>query len=149
MLPWGLTRWLVATAAAAGSLLGAPAVCGQEVAPRMGKLLIDIESGEPSARRASAEALAASKDSRSIGALIAAMRDDEADVRRAAMLGLWRVGRPAYERLIAALSDEEYLIRRGACEALGLMEDHRAVTSIINVLSDSNADVRASAAWSL
>src|SRR5687767_2430958 len=85
MLQWGLTRWLIASAAAVGSLLGVTKVCGDvsskpetttvgsSVASAsadrkpaevpVGRLLIDIESAEPAARRASAEALAASKDS--------------------------------------------------------------------------------------
>src|SRR4051794_10365273 len=113
---WDFTRWLIATAAAAASLLGVTQVCAEEtesdpvvvatplgsksavasasadaksVIPPIGKLLIDLETGEVSARRSSAELLAASHDDRSIGALISAMRDDDADVRRAAMLGLW------------------------------------------------------------
>jgi HEAT repeat protein len=178
---WDFTRWLIATAAAAASLLGVTQVCAEETEsepavvgtpvgnvasavgpavgsasadaksapPRVGKLLIDLETGEVSARRASAELLAASHDDRSIGALISAMRDDDADVRRAAMLGLWRVGRPAFDRLIDSLFDTDYLVRRGACEALGLMDDGRAVPHLMDALTDSNPDVRSSAAWAL
>src|SRR5215212_5199558 len=114
MLRWDLAKWLIASAAAAATFLGVPQVAGEPIAttiatpaptplpPRIGKLLIDIETGESSARRASAEELARSNDSRSIGALIAAMKDEDAEVRRAAMLGLWRVGRPAFDRLITS-----------------------------------------------
>src|SRR5438874_1213517 len=154
---WDFTKWLIAAAAAAASLLGVTQACAEETepvvvgspigsaagptsadvkpaTPRVGKLLIDLETGEVSARRASAELLAASHDDRSIGALISAMRDEDADVRRAAMLGLWRVGRPAFDRLLESLSDNDYLVRRGACEALGLMEDYRAVPHLIDAL---------------
>ena len=53
---------------------------------RFGKLLIDLEIGESSARRASIEELSRSNDERSVGALVAAMRDDAAD--RLARIGL-------------------------------------------------------------
>src|SRR5207237_6354401 len=106
-----------------GSTAGSASADAKSAASRIGKLLIDLETGEVSTRRASAELLAASHDDRSIGALISALRDEDADVRRAAMLGLWRVGRPAFDRLPDSLFDEDYLVRRGACEALGLRDD--------------------------
>jgi len=132
MVRWSWIEWAIAGAAAAASLLCAPAVCGDPIAPPVatplgpvaptasvdvkivasvrppiGKLLLDVETGEVSVRRASIEELSRSTDARCIGMLIAAMKDDDADVRRAAMLGLWRVGRPAYDRLILALSDDD------------------------------------------
>src|SRR5688572_9685579 len=175
----GWVEWLIAGAAAAASLFAAPSVCGDpigapvaspvgamaamkaaasaasakadptEAIPKIGKLLLDLETGEISGRRAAIEELSRSNDGRSVGALIAAMKDEDADTRRAAMLGLWRVGRPAFDRLILALSDDDYLVRRGACEALGLMEDPRAIASLLDCMSDSYADVRSSAAWAL
>ncbi|HEV8607695.1 MAG TPA: HEAT repeat domain-containing protein [Tepidisphaeraceae bacterium] len=170
MLRWTWIEWLIAAAAAAASIFAVPSVCGDEIAAspvataladgnvlsvgtqsasNVGKLLIDLETGEASARRACAEELSRSNDERSIGALIAAMKDEDADVRRAAMLGLWRVGRPAFDRLLIALGDDDYLVRRGTCEALGLMEDQRAISPILDCLTDSNPDVRSSAAWAL
>src|SRR5215212_9997896 len=172
-------EWVIAGAAAAASLFAIPSVCGDamgtpvaspvgvsgasakadptaniassiaNVPVTIGKLLIDVESGEVSARRASIEELSRSNDGRSLGALVAAMKDEDSEVRRAAMLGLWRVGRPAFDRLILALIDDEYLVRRGACEALGLMEDSRAIPHLLDCLSDSNPDVRSSASWAL
>src|SRR5205823_7282563 len=140
MVRWSWIEWLIGGAAAAASLFAAPSVCGDPVVPPMGspvgstvgsvggtastnfpaaiqikptvgKLLLDLETGETSARRASIEELSRSNDERSVGALVAAMKDDDADVRRAAMLGLWRVGRPAFDRLMIALSDDDYLVR--------------------------------------
>src|SRR5882724_102420 len=133
MVRWSWIEWLIAGAAAAASLFAAPSVCGDPMAapvaspvgstvgsvvgpasadvravtsikPTIGKLLIDLETGESSARRASIEELSRSNDERSVGALVGAMRDDDADVRRAAMLGLWRVGRPAFDRTSASSS---------------------------------------------
>jgi HEAT repeat protein len=172
-------EWVIAAAAAAASLFAVPSVCGDAIGAPMGtpvgaaglanpagaasakaeptasipvsigKLLIDVETGEVSARRASIEELSRSNDRRSIGALVAAMKDEDSEVRRAAMLGLWRVGRPGFDRLMLALSDDDYLVRRGACEALGLLEDARAISPLLDCLSDSNPEVRSSASWAL
>src|SRR6185436_12808010 len=94
-------EWVIAAAAAAASLFAVPNVCGDAIGAPMGtpvgaaglansaasasakadptanvtasigKLLIDVESGEVSARRASIEELSRSNDGRSIGALVA------------------------------------------------------------------------------
>ena len=96
MVRWSWIEWLIAGAAAAASLLAAPSVCGDPIAaavaspvgsavgsasadrptqigPRIGKLLLDLETAEVSGRRASIEELSRSNDERSIGALVAAM----------------------------------------------------------------------------
>src|SRR5882672_5987264 len=90
----------VGTPVGAGNVAGAsgasakadPTAAAIPVAVSIGKLLLEVESGELSVRRASIEELSRSNDGRSIGALVAAMKDEDADTRRAAMLGLWRVG---------------------------------------------------------
>ena len=51
--------------------------------------------------------------------------------------------------LAAALGDDRASTRRAAVEGLGYAEDHGAVAAIIRRLEDADAGVRASAAWAL
>jgi HEAT repeat protein len=64
--------------------------------------------------------------------LIAALKDENSDVRQAAAKALGKIGDPrAVEPLIAALSDESSDVRYAAAEALGKIKDPRAVEPLI------------------
>jgi len=51
--------------------------------------------------------------------------------------------------LIAALKDEDSSVRKNAAMTLGLLQDSRAVESLIETLKDRNRDVRQMAAFAL
>jgi len=98
---------------------------------------------------AAAEALGKSGDARAIEPLIAALKDEDTDVRRYATKSLGEIGIPAVELLIAALKDEDRVVRRGAVKTLGELKDARAVEPLIAVLKDKNKYVREAAAEAL
>jgi len=98
--------------------------------------------GEPGAESA--------LDTVGIAALIAALRDSDAGVRRAAAHSLGNIENPlAIEPLVAALRDDDIEVRRNVVWALGNIEDRRAVPGLITALRDGDAEVRKSAAWAL
>ena len=89
-------------------------------------------------------------DTVGIAALISALRDSDAGVRRAAAHSLGNLENPrAVEPLVAVLRDTDLEVRRNAVWALGNIEDRRAVPGLVTALRDSDADVRKSAAWAL
>jgi hypothetical protein len=79
--------------------------------------------------------------------LIAALKDENSDVRKAAADALVKIGAPAVEPLIAALKDENSDVRQAAAKALGKIGDPRAVEPLIAALKDK--DVRKAAAEAL
>jgi len=65
---------------------------------------------------------------------------------REAVVGL---GAPAVPALIQALGDSDANVRRASAEALGNLGDPQAVPALLHVLGDSEADVRRAAAEAL
>ena len=125
-------------------------------------------------RSRAAEALGEIKDVRAIDPLIAALGDEEqyfrnnvagalgkigapavaplmaalrGHVRENAVGALGKIGAPAVAPLIAALKDEDTNVRRNAADALGEVNDVRAVEPLIEALKDPN--VRRNAADAL
>jgi len=85
-----------------------------------------------------------------LGPLIAALGDEEGDVRRGAVQELGRLGDArAVEPLIAVLRDEDERVRRAAAEVLGQLGDARAVEALIAVLEDRDRLARRAAAEAL
>ena len=66
-----------------------------------------------------------------------------------ASTALFLIGKPAVEPLIAALKDDNVLVRLKAAWALGEIGDPRAVEPLIAALSDPDSDVRERAAIAL
>jgi beta-lactamase regulating signal transducer with metallopeptidase domain len=93
---------------------------------------------------------ASALDTLGLAALIAALRDSDAGVRRAAAHSLGNIESPrATEPLIAVLRDSDAEVRQNAAWALGNIEDRRAVEGLIGALRDESHEVRNSAAWAL
>ena len=75
--------------------------------------------------------------------IIAALRNDDKDVRKAAAFFLGKIGDPsAVEPLIGALRDNNEDGRWAAAEALGKLGDPRAVEPLIGALKDDSLMVR-------
>ena len=91
-----------------------------------------------------------SLDTLGLAALIAALRDSDAGVRRAAAHSLGNIeSARAVEPLVAVLRDPDAEVRQNAAWALGNIEDRRAVDGLIAALKDESHEVRNSAAWAL
>ena len=102
------------------------------------------------ARRNSAWALGALKDSEAVPALIEALKDTDAGVREQVAWALGAIGdRRAVDGLVAALADSAPGVRKQAAWALGAIGDRRAVSGLTAALKDADAGVRRQAAWAL
>ena len=81
--------------------------------------------------------------------LLAAMKDEQLDVRDRAVEALERISEPAVEPLIGVLRDQDSDVRSRAAAALGRIQDIRAVAPLIAGLKDYDEEVRGRAAEAL
>jgi HEAT repeat protein len=81
--------------------------------------------------------------------LINKLSDKDHYIRDKTINELARIGKPAVQPLIAALKDENAVVRINAAKALGYIADKRAVEPLIAVLNDEAWYVRRKAAESL
>jgi HEAT repeat protein/beta-lactamase regulating signal transducer with metallopeptidase domain len=106
-------------------------------------LIANVASSEGRSPAAPSTQPRASRDSVVVQALIGRLRDEVAEVRRAAANALGKLEDPrAVPGLIAALGDRESEVRAAAAEALGNFHDPRAITGLSALLTDSDRDVR-------
>jgi beta-lactamase regulating signal transducer with metallopeptidase domain len=85
-----------------------------------------------------------------VKALVAALDDENEDVRREALQTLVRFRSPlAFDPMLAAAKSSDPEIRGHAVFALGQFGDARAVPTLTAALKDENADVRGQAAFAL
>jgi HEAT repeat protein/beta-lactamase regulating signal transducer with metallopeptidase domain len=94
-----------------------------------------------------ASLVAAAGDTAVVRALIARLRDENAEVRQAAADALGRIGDPlAIPALVASLDDPEAEVRRSALDALSQFERGVPAAPIRALLTFGDAEVRARAA---
>ncbi len=93
--------------------------------------------------------LAQFKDVQAIPVLIDALHDRDRDVYQHAAWGLLHIGKPAVPALVAALQDEQRVIRKDVARILGQIGDNEAIPALIAVLQDSSDEVRRAAAEAL
>jgi HEAT repeat protein/beta-lactamase regulating signal transducer with metallopeptidase domain len=88
----------------------------------------------------------ATRDSAVVAALISRLKDESAEVRRAAANALGKLeDSRAVPALIAALSDDAARVRAAAADALGNFHDPRAVNRLSALLGDPDREVRKNA----
>jgi HEAT repeat protein len=66
-----------------------------------------------------------------------------------AAAALVSIGSRAFDPVLAALQQPQWVARRNAAWALGAFDDSRALKPLLNALGDREPDVRAQAAWAL
>ena len=98
--------------------------------------LIALLAAEGTAGRCEAiQALCFTKDTRAVGAVVAALKDPSSRVRTFAAMMLRDAGdRRALEALIAALGDDCWAVQASAAQALGNLGDVRAVGPLAGAL---------------
>ncbi len=85
-----------------------------------------------------------------VPALLEALKDPNAEVRRAAAQSLGNIGdRRATSGLIAVLADQEAEVRLAATQSLGNLEDPRSIDGLAARLTDPVTDVRRAAIHAL
>ena len=84
-----------------------------------------------------------------INQLISQLGDREPSVRDSVVAALEQTGPPAVAPLIAAMEDEDWIVRQGASQALGRIGDPQAVEPLIIALGDKNQWIRRYAAEAL
>ncbi len=101
-------------------------------------------------RLAVVEKLSLSDEPESVGPLVFALKDREADVRAAAAHGLAKFkSRTAVDPLMQLLRDPVPAVRLAATEALGKIGDPAVVNWLVGLLRDVDPTVRAAASRSL
>ncbi|MDP3012079.1 MAG: HEAT repeat domain-containing protein, partial [Candidatus Hydromicrobium sp.] len=95
------------------------------------------------------EILAEKRDVKGLIKALLYHKKDYFVVRREAAEALSKIGLPAVEPLIAALKDNDWDVRKVAAEALGEIGDSLAVESLIAALKDKDRDVHYNAAVAL
>lgn len=123
------------------------------------KFLEDLKQNDYHVRYKAARALGSQRDERAIVALLDALgdfdqRDEESKVNFSATKALAHIGEPAVLPLIMALKPnqshaQDEWRRYWVCYALGLLDDQRAVESLIDVLCQESKRVIEGAALAL
>lgn len=110
----------------------------------------DLAAPKATTRVAAARELASLGPARGIPLALAALGDDDDDVRLAAADAAIRLGaREATAAVIGWLNAPDARLRREACEVARALPDARAVAPLARTLGDPNADVRSAAAEAL
>src|SRR5690606_10561695 len=103
----------------------------------------DIRLDTPTSMTRGDKSTVAREDTAVVRALMARLRDEDAQVRRAAAHALGRIGNPiAINALVAALDDSEIEVQNAALDALSDFDRGVPAAPIRKMLLSENADVR-------
>ena len=104
-----------------------------------------LSAEEPAARAAAAGTLGRMRDARAIPALLAALEDNQGEVRTAVAAALAAFGAAVVDALIRVMAGSAPRARSSAAQALGILKDQRGVQPLLMALRDRDAEVRRSA----
>jgi HEAT repeat protein len=113
----------------------------------MEPVLAALDETEKQVRLAAVKILGEIGDARVTDRLGALLQEQDADIRMHAVASLCKL--KAVGHLIAALDDQEPEVRARAAKKLGELEDERAVDSLTTILNDDNDAVRREAVTAL
>jgi len=112
-------------------------------------LVINLSHEDARVRAAAAWNLGKSGEEEAVQPLIGALRDEDANVREWAVLGLVRIGRPAVPALCSTLNEGNESAAWQAAAALGLIGDANASRPLREALQSGSSNVRYWAAQAL
>ena len=103
------------------------------------------------AGQAAAQDKAPTHEGKTVGELVAMLKDKDYLVRYRAVIALEKVGLAAVPALIDALKDKDYLVRQWAAIALGFIgvEAKTALPALIDALKDKDSGVSSRAGAAL
>ncbi|HDR73101.1 MAG TPA: HEAT repeat domain-containing protein [Methanoculleus sp.] len=104
---------------------------------------------DPKVRQMAAVLLGQTATAAHIEGLVDALHDPDKQVRACAVEGLVGIGARGVPALIAALNDEQWVVRYRAAEALGRIGDEAGLSSLEHALGDEKDHVRYMAAKGL
>jgi HEAT repeat protein/beta-lactamase regulating signal transducer with metallopeptidase domain len=140
----------VAGGIAGGVVGGVAGGVAHGVGTSVADTVADVAAHVMDAQDDSGKAQGSTMDSRTVNALIEALKDSDKEVRETALSALSRIRDPrVFEPLSTALHDSSPSVREQAAFALGQLRDARAVDPLTAALKDQNADVREQAAFAL
>jgi len=111
--------------------------------PAVKPLLAALEDEDWKIRLGAATVLGVMKDPRAVDPLLFFLGEKDRASREAARKALVEIGMPAVKPLIAALKDENINVRAEAVKALGEIKDPRAADPLIPLLGEEDARLRA------
>ena len=121
----------------------------EEHAKNVYQLISMLRQGNGDIRAYAVEALGKIKDARTVDLLIKALQDDDWNIRFGAKLALVEIGEPSVRSLIEALKKKDSRVQANAADALGKINDAKAVDPLIQALRDESRKVRFNAAIAL
>lgn len=111
--------------------------------------LLQIKSRKSETRLRAVQELGLSKKPRAVRALIAALKDQEALVRYKAIDSLANIGVAAIDPLFTTLNEPDPNVRKASVQALAKIRDKRAIEPLIAALKDSYHIIREEAVEAL
>ena len=126
-----------------------PARCDKADASNIDDLLQNLSHKDPKIRCQAAWDLGKSGDARAVDPLVAALEDDDLNVREWAAIALAKIGKPSVEPLERALEHENESTQWQAAALLGLINDTNCTWALSLALQSKNSTVRYWAATSL
>ncbi|OQA54757.1 MAG: PBS lyase HEAT-like repeat protein [Euryarchaeota archaeon ADurb.Bin294] len=139
-------------------LTGAASVLSRKGYKVTDPLMKALTSSHPSVRRGAAMALGDLKFKKSVGPLIAALKDNDPAVVQEVERSLGRIGLPGVDRLVGSLADPDRRIRLASTRVLGCIDFENAdkdtywektistaITGLLPVTMDEDQEVRKSA----
>jgi HEAT repeat protein len=101
-----------------------------------------LKDKDPGLRATAAWALGRMGGKQAVAALAAALQDEVADVRLDAVIGLGRIGQPALQELIGAMTNRDASVRQRAAAGLERLRNPASVPALIAGMKDTDREVR-------